>query len=202
MKYTSVTKIENYLLTDIAVGFVYQIDEWIEVIEAYIDKYTDRNFIADTTASYKTYEIESKKATVIGDYKQTIRELIIDDCVEVEELQIDDKVVSASNYLLYPINSLPKIRIKLKDISGLSFTKGEQNIKVKAKWGSSVDCPPDISFVATVLVAGIVNYSLNAEGEVKSESIGGYSVTYKDEKQWQDLERAKEILQGYKKIIL
>jgi len=202
MKYTSVTKIENYLLTDIAVGFVYQIDEWIEVIKAYIDKYTDRNFIADTTASYKTYEIESKEATAIGDYKQTIRELIIDDCVEVEELQIDDEIVSTSNYLLYPINSLPKTRIKLKDISGLSFTKGEQNIKVKAKWGSSVDCPPDISFVATVLVAGIVNYSLNAEGEVKSESIGGYSVTYKDEKQWQDLERAKEILQGYKKIIL
>jgi len=38
------------------------------------------------------------------------------------------------------------------------------------------------------------------EGEVKSESIGTYAVTFKDAKDWQDFERAKEILQQYRRI--
>ena len=40
------------------------------------------------------------------------------------------------------------------------------------------------------------------EGEVKQEKIGDYSITYKTDKDWQDLERAKDILKKYKKIIV
>jgi hypothetical protein len=60
--------------------------------------------------------------------------------------------------------------------------------------------PADIKFAATVLVAGIINYSADVAGEVKSMSLGGYSVTYKDEKQWQDFDRVSEILKLNKKF--
>lgn len=85
---------------------------------------------------------------------------------------------------------------------GTIFYKGFQNIKIKAKWGYSVTAPTDIITVTTILVAGIINYSLNAEGEVKTMSIGRYSVTYKDEKSWQDFDRIKGILEYYKKYDL
>ena len=39
-------------------------------------------------------------------------------------------------------------------------------------------------------------------GEIKSEAIGDYTVTYKDQKDWQDFERAKKILEKYKLIIV
>ncbi len=196
--YCQIYQIENYLLTQIAADFEDQVKEWVAQMEKYIEQFTGRVFIADTVATYKKYEVEGKAenfGTVVGE------DLFIDDCVEVTELQIDDEVVDVDDYVIYPANITPKTRIKLKDDSGVSFTIGEQNIEVKAKWGYSVAVPNDISFATTVLVCGIINYSLQAEGEVKSESIGSYSVTYKEEKQWQDFERAKHILESYVRII-
>jgi hypothetical protein len=73
-------------------------------------------------------------------------------------------------------------------------------IYVKGRWGYSEEAPADIENVATVLVAGIINYSWNAEGEIASESIGQYSVSYKTEKQWTDFERVPETLNSYTKF--
>jgi len=49
-------------------------------------------------------------------------------------------------------------------------------------------------------VSGIINYSLNAEGEVSSISVGRYTVSYKDDKQWQDFDRANKMLDMLRKI--
>lgn len=200
--YTNRGQIQNYLLHSIKDYFVPQVDHWIAQMEQFVEKETDRVFIANSEASVKKYQIEQNLAVRVGRYIETKMELIIEDCVEVSELKIDDTVISADDYLFYPANELPKTRIKLKDDSGLSFTKGEQNIEVKAKWGYSIDCPADIAFATLILVVGIINFSGNMEGEIKSESIGSYSVTYKDKTSWQDFDRAKRILQQYKKIVV
>lgn len=181
--YTNKDAIENYLLTIIAEWFEEQINEWIEAMENYINRYTDRVFIA-----------KSSERIFDGNDKD---EIFVDEFVKLIKLEIDGKEIDTENCLLYPANSLPKTRIKLiNDI----FTIGDQNIKITAQWGYSEECPKDIKFVCTVLVAGIINYSLSAEGEVKSESIGNYSVTFKDERQWQDFEQARAILESYRKI--
>ncbi len=200
--YTTITQIENYLLIDILASFEAQVSEWIAMVEKIIENQTKRIFIADTVASTKKYEIQYIKKIAIGSYISEPIDLIVDDCVEVTELKIDDEVIDSDLYLFYPINELPITRIKLTEDSGFRFTKGEQNIEVTAKWGFSVACPADIAFATTVLVAGIINFSGSMEGEVKSETIGSYSVTYKDDKDWQDFNRAKEILQAYTKPIL
>lgn len=192
--YTNLTTIENYLLTIIDSSFVGQIEEWIADVEKYIDMKTGRNFIADTVATAKKYD---------GDNSRSI---LIDDCVEITEVKIGtDPALSVAvsgeeDYFLYPANDVPKTKIKLT--GGIFPSWPMQCVSVKAKWGFSVDVPADIRQAATVLVAGIINYSLNADGEVKSMSIGRYTVTYKDEKQWQDFDRLEEVFKHYLKFNL
>ena len=183
--YTTILQIENYLLIDVIDGFEYQINDWIAMMENYIDDKTGRNFKADGTSSIRKYD---------GDKKYL---LFIDDCVEIEEVKVDDSAIT--DYKKYPANKLPTTWLKRKNNV---FSEGNQNIEVKAKWGYSVEPPDDIVFAATVLVAGIINFSLSAEGEVKSEKVGDYSVTYKDKKEVTDFDRAKEILNRYQKINL
>lgn len=188
--YTSITQIEDYLLITIDPTFYTRIESWIGAIEKYIDKQTGRNFVADSAASKKVYD---------GDGSNS---LLIDDAAAVTKLEIDDTEIDTTEYYLYPVNDLPKTKIRLY---GGRFTKSGftyQNISVTAKWGYSAAAPEDIALAATVLVAGIINFSLNSEGEVKSESIGRYSVTYKDKTEWADYDRVKEILDSYEKITL
>ena len=195
-KYTNVGEIENYLLTTIADTFKAQVETWIGVVETFIDKYTGRNFKADTSATTKKYEVEG----LAESFGTKIRKnLFIDDCVEITELKIDDELVDPTDYLIYPANELPKTRIVLDDDSGFSFKVGQQNIEVKAKWGYSVSPPNDIVFVATILASGIINYGKGLSS-VRSEAIGNYSVTYGDEVSWQDFKRAMDILDSYKKL--
>ena len=181
--YTDQKSIEDYLLTDVDLSFADQIEDWIESQESYIDQETGRNFKADASASERLYD---------GDNDIT---LFIDDAVEVTGVKVDGKSV---DFYKYPANSLPITKIVLKDGR---FTKGRQNVAVTAKWGYSEDVPADIKFAATVLVAGIINdQSVRQEGNVKSVSIGSYSVSYGDVKQWNDFENVKPSLAKYQRM--
>ena len=199
-KYTTIEKIQNYLLIDIDAGFEPQVEEWIENMSDYIEGMTSRAFIADGTTSIKLYEVVAKNTDTIGSYVSSVVDLRIDDCVEVESVTIDDVAVAPGDFFVYPANGLPKTRIHLKADSGVIFSQGEQNLKVSADWGYSVAAPGDIVFACTVLVAGIINNSWSSEGEVKSISMGAYNLTFKDEKSLSDFERVEEILKVYKRV--
>jgi len=180
--YCTKAQIEDYLLVDIVDDFEGRVDEWIAQMEKYVEQETGRIFIADSEANERVYDGEGGL------------NLFLEESVEITKVTIDDVEVASDDYLTYPANEMPKTRIKLKDDSGLLFTKGEQNIEIEGKWGYSVACPADVSFATMIFVVGIVNFSGEMEGEVKTEKIGGYQVTFKDKTSWQDLERAKEIL--------
>jgi len=192
--YSSRQEVENYLLITIDASFYAQIDTWLGEIEQYIDQITGRNFKADVLASARYYD---------GDNSS---KLLIDDAVAVTEIKIADDVLlpdsdpllADGDFILYPANKLPITKIVLR---GSIFPRWPLRcVKITGKWGYSVAVPVDIKQVATILLAGIINYSLNAEGEVKTMTIGRYSVTYKDEKNWQDFDRINEILKYYKKF--
>lgn len=188
--YTTKAAIENYTLQSIDASFADQIDSWIEAMENFIDQQTGRNFIADTEAVEKIYDGNGKI------------ELIIDDFISLTSLEIgeddDDtrELIDADDYRIYPANETPKRKIQLKD--GY-FTTGNQNIIITAKFGYSAACPADITLAATIFMAGIVNYANNAKGKVASESIGRYSVSYDNDKGWQDFRRSLTIINSYKK---
>lgn len=184
--YTDIQAIEDYLLIEIESDFQGRVEIWIEQIERFIDRMTGRNFVADSTASERIYD---------GDGSG---KLLIDDCVEVSKVTVDDAELDESGleYYVYPANDTPKRTIE-SDYA--IFTEGRQNVKIEAKWGFSVAVPEDIAFAATVLVAGMIQNS--DDDGIQSESIGRYSVTYKSQTQVDDFDRAKKILESYKKYI-
>jgi hypothetical protein len=189
--YTDITQVQNYLLITVDSGFPSQVSDWIAKIEDFIDAYTGRNFKADTTASARLFDGHGTNS------------LVIDDCVEISKVEygISSPLteIASGDYLKYPANVLPITKLMLRNSN---FPQDLQNVSITAKWGYSVNVPADIEFVATVFAAGVINYSLNADGEVASMTIGRYSVAYKDEKQWQDFDRANKILDMYRRIRL
>lgn len=204
--YTDEAAVENYLLQDISASFSSQIDAWIEGIENIIDQVTGRNFIADSEASARVFD---------GDGEQ---DLIVDDCVAVTKVEVgnDDyggtfTEVSSSGsdrYFLEPANAqslnqpVPYTKIVLRS---RYWAEGKQNNRVTAKWGYSAEVPADIKFAATVFLAGVLNQQRQGGDEIKSERIGNYTVTYNSDRggnSFADFEKAKMILDSYKKYVL
>lgn len=194
--YISIDDVKNYLLTEVADYFEPQIEKWILQMQKHIERITGRTFLISDYGESGGPSATERKYDGDGTGK-----LLIDDCVAVESFKIgvddESEYVEGTDFFLYPANETPKKRIELDQ---QIFPQGKQNIIVKAFWGYSAEVPEDLKFALVVLVSGIINYGNNADGEVKSESIGAYSVTYKDEKQWQDFERAQEIIETYKKF--
>lgn len=192
--YTTRQQIENYLLMTIDSSFYSQIEDWIEQVEKYIDQMTGRNFVADSTATAKLYDGNSANV------------MPIDDAIQITKVEQGDGGISTASsewteiesdeYVSYPANDLPKTEIRL---FGALFSRGFQNVRVTAKWGYSASVPDDIKLASTVLVAGIINYSFNADGKVQQRTVGRYTVSYKSDKQWNDFEQIKSILEYYKK---
>ena len=179
--YTDKTTLENYVLKTIDASFNTQIDAWIEAIETFIDRLTGRNFIADTVASERVYDGNGKI------------EILIDDCVDIDKVEVDDTEIVAANFHAYPANTVRKYKIKtLGDV----FSRGDQNVTITGKWGYSAAVPADVKLAATILLAGILQFSDKA---TRSETIGNYSVSYDSDKGWQDFNQANKILQSYKK---
>lgn len=188
--YTDKTTLQNYTLQTIDSSFDSQITAWIESIEAYIDQFTGRNFVADSEATERVYD---------GD---DTAHLLIDDCVEVTKVEVGEETeveITSDNYYLYPSNSLPKNKITLKNNI---FERGNQNVTITARWGYSVAAPSDIKLAATILLAGIIAYADKSSEKVKSERIGNYSVSYDDDKGWADFKRVHGILDAYRRFSL
>lgn len=190
--YTTEAKVENYLLTNIDASFATQVSEWIESIENYIDKFTNRNF--QTSNPSPTTKL----------FNGTGRSYLpVKDCLDVTLLEEETnhasatfQTITASDWYKMPTNST--ILYGLKLASGI-FTKGIQNYRVTARWGSSASIPKDIEFAATVMVAGIINFSNNSPGDIIQESLGGYSVSYNSAQQRDDFNRAMQILKMWKR---
>ena len=192
--YCAVTDIEEYLLTEVLGSFEPKVSNWIRETEAYIERITGRVFIAESSASERWFDSDG------------LSEQKIDECVEITEVLVYDQyeellftLTNADDYIIYPYNETPIRKLIKKVKSNKYFYQGTRNLKVTAKWGYSTEVPDLIRFATTVIAAGVVNFSNNSDGEIASERIGEYSVTYKNEAQWADFERAKDIINSYRK---
>lgn len=211
-QYTDTTSVELFLSDATAAGsfdihnsFSVQISVWIDQMSKFIEEETGHQFIADTTASVKLYEMEYEDANEVGRYSVVPKYLNIDEAVDVTKLEvkggIDDDFVTVDirYWLKYPANKVPYVRLFIDSKATTQFKIGQQNIKVTGKWGYSVACPEDIKFAATVLVAGVLQYSHRHQGQQSSLTMGRYQVAYKNERQLGSFEQAKQILARYKK---
>ena len=185
---TDISKLESYLLITIDPEFYPQVEEFIASVTAYIERYTGRTFSYDAAAAPEPRVYDGNNSD----------ELFIDDAIEITEVKINNTVLDADDYVLYPPNRLPKTRIKLPY---KYFYIGNQNITVTGKWGYGAEVPADLAFAATVMVAGIINSSNSHEGEIQSETIGRYSVTYRaGSNQENDYKSAINTLKLYRRM--
>lgn len=196
--YTTELKLETFLNEAITTG---QANDYILATQDFIDKYTQRNFKADTSASIKLYDGNDTP------------NLLIDDCVEISEVKrgLDEygdqfETISAGGYTGYytlPNNTASGKPINEVHLRGRNWVTGLRNCSIKAKWGFSTAVPDDVSFAATIIAAGMYKfYRGGGSGNIKSEAIGNYSVSYDTKTGWDEYERARKILNNYKRFYL
>jgi len=202
--YTTKDKIEDFL----NISITGEVDDYILAAEDIIDRLTGRNFVAGTVAKVRIYN---------GDETQ---ELLIDDCVEITKVERGDDewgddfteitAGGSDGYFLEPVNNKDENNLVIKPYRKIILRSkvwigGVQNAKITAKWGYSTSAPEDISFAATVFASGMYNAKRGGSGDIKSEHIGGYMVTYdvnEDGVSYGDIQRAMTILDSYKKFSL
>lgn len=197
-QYTTKAKVEAFLGETIAGD----ISDFILAIQQYIDNYTKRNFKADSVASTRLFDGYGENW------------LLIDDCVEVTKVEIGNDAWGDSftektqsgidGYILFPNNYSAKgLAIKKILLKSGCFTIGRQNNRITAKWGYSVAVPADISWIATLLVSSVykTGTTQNVSG-ISAEKIGDYSINFKTENELSDFNKAKKILDSYKKYII
>jgi len=195
-EYTSQQKVEDFLKKTLD----YSLTDYILAVQDYIEGYTRRIFSACSSASARLYDGMGKQ------------ELLVDDCISITKVELGNdqygntftEVLSTGTdrYIPLPNNySALKVPITKILLTSRIFDFGIQNAKITAKWGYSETPPSDIMFVATVLVAGMYNAKNSVNG-LNSETIGSYSVSYNNQEQWNAYQRARQMLDRYKKNYL
>lgn len=194
MSYTSKSKVENYLTIDIDSSFANQIEDWASAVKLYIDKYTGRTFEAATETRY--FDGNGKREIIIDDFQSITTLQILD--VEDDDVMETLTEGKAEDYIIAPYNTTPKNKLILSPNSTISsWPLGKRRIKVVGSFGYSSSVPKDIEYVATKLVAQIVEKGLKG-GNIQSESLGDYSVTFKGVDLLADEMEIKDILDKYK----
>ena len=191
--YIQVSDVENMALVDVVDSFEDQIDEWIIAMSNQVSLLTKREWLADDT-EYPTVRYFDGN----GSSYLRIGEAVDIDSIEVGE-DYAENFEAVIDYITYPYNLTPITKVIRKD--GV-WDRGIKNIKVTGNFGYATEVPADIKFAVAVLVAGIINAQSNQDGEIESEKIGNYAVTYSTDEQKQDYKRAMDIIQTRRVILL
>ena len=201
MSYTSKANVQNLLMINIDASFNTQISDWIEAAESFINNYCNRD----------SFELESDTEKIYDG--SSTRELLVDDILTVSKIEMldDDGDVNytldeSTDWYLYPANKTPKTSIILNPSNapiGI-FVRGYQNIKITGTFGYATTAPKDIVLAATRIVAQIISdKNLNIAGNIKSEKLGEYTVTFMDvDKITDSLNIKADILDKYRRIVV
>lgn len=187
MPYTDKASVESYILKTIAAEYNTQITQWINAISRHIDKTTNR-VIATNTPSTIKYDGSGGEI------------LLIRDCCDITEVKLDTVVLTLSDVLQYPTTKPYASRLVLQ--GGYRWTEARQNVEVTGKHGMATTPPEDIKLATTILVGAICRNQILGEKAGTTEKIGSYSVSYSTPEQKAELETAKAIINGYKRIAL
>ena len=199
--YTTQERLENFLGVSIASG---KTDDLINGAIDIVDQITGRNFVADTEATARYYNGNGKN------------EMRIDDCIEITKIlrgldsyfdnSEEIEAGGTSGYFLLPEYSPSQFPIQKIHLRGSWFITGIRNNEITAKWGFSKVCPDDVILATTIIAGGLWGANnLSGSGEIKSEKIGNYNVSYdvgSGSGGWNSYNRAKEILGTYKRVNL
>ena len=182
MGYTDQTLITGYLKRNLSEAEATIAKTVIDSVTAYIDTETGQSWSTTDAGVAKLYEGGEKI-------------LFIDPIIDIESVEhVNDEgevldTYSSTSYTAFPMNADTKTSLEV-------FRRWPRGlIRVTGKWGKAGGIPSDIQLAATILASSVFN---NQTGDIKSESIEGYSVTYADVKV--NNQQVRDILDGHRSI--
>lgn len=173
MAYLTESDLENYILEDIDPSFSGWITSVIAAVTSYIEKYTGIDFDGNNSASDRYFDGDGEDRLYIGPFQSGASSVYLLDSVGnvIETLTLN------TDYWEIPYNETMKTGIQLAPGGKrLHFPCGIRTVKVTAKFGYAT-IPDDVKQAAIRLAAKIVNEGIKG-GQVSSESLGAYSVSY------------------------
>lgn len=179
--YTDKPSIENYLGKDIDAAMDNQLTAWIKAMSEYIDSFVGYPLYRDAN-SERFYDGSGSRSQHIDRVHGTI------------VVKIGEEVVEP---IQTPYNNPVKQGLVFRD---RYFPTDLRNISVTGKHSLCAELPEQIAWACTVFVSLIVQQVDEQREGVKSEKIGDYTITFADEAQRTDYDRAKEILKSYRPI--
>lgn len=191
MAYTDETKVENYLKRQLTAQELAFLPIAIAGIEAFINRYIGKSFAVTTTATDRYFDATGGRILEVDPATEITEVAVLNDYSD----ETGQLLAVDTDYHLYPLNASPKDRIYF---IGGRYRTNAKRFRVKAKWGTSA-VPDDIILAATIMAAD--NYT--NPGNLKSESIEGYSRTWATDSNSNDLNpTVKRILDSYTTILI
>ena len=196
MAYTTKSKIEVYIMTDIDASFSSQISSWISAAELYINNYIGKKDGFESASSEKQFDGNGKREIDIDEFTELTTVQILEANGDDVEWTLTEGL--ENDYVAYPYNDTPKYRLIIVPNSSVgAWYRGKKRIKITAVWGHSTSVPADIELAATMLVGAILEKGIRG-GKVRAEALGDYSITYADVDEVAHTMGVEKILDKYK----
>ena len=193
MAYTNKDTVQNYLAINIDACFDDYIDLLIAAAKRYIDNYTGTEF-ESSDDTYRLYDGSGTNTILTDDFTSITKIELLD-----SDRDVDTTLNNADDWYLYPENKTTKNKIILDtDADFVHFHMGHQNIKVYGSFAAATTVPADIQMAATKIVASFLSRAMQGgAGNIKSEKLFEYTVSFGDIKDEPDFIDAMEILKLY-----
>lgn len=184
--------VENFLLQDIDGSYSDFVSTVISAVGDYIDRYCGTSF-SNSSSADKYYDTFGTDELVI-DPVQSISALTILDAQGNTEMTLTEN----TDYWLYPLNETIKSRIVLAGGKLAVFPERTRAVKITTVSGYAT-VPGPIKVAALKLVAKILEKGLKG-GEASAESLGEYSIDYKEVDEVSESMQIKNVLDMYREI--
>lgn len=172
MAYITEGDLENHILQDIDSSYSAWITTIITMVEAYIEEYCGIDF-ENGTSSERFFDGTGDEEVFIGPVQSIGSVKILDTSGNTLS------TLGSGDWRLYPLNSSSPSIIKLSGGGSYSsFPGGDSRVSVTAVWGYATP-PLPIKMAAIQLAAKLINEGLRG-GQVSAESLGSYSIDYRE----------------------
>lgn len=185
--------LEKYILQDIDSSYTDWINTIIGYVGAYIDQYCDTTYVGTGNDSDRYYDGSGSDSLIIDNFTSITSISILDNSGNVIQS------IPSGGWFTAPYNGSVFNTIILNGSAGYSeFPEGSRTVKVTGKFGYTT-VPEPIKFAAIQLATKIINEGLRG-GQVASENLGSYSVSYQKVDEVADSMAIKDILNKYRRI--
>lgn len=193
MAYITEGDVEKYLMQDIDGSYSQFLTDVIAMVTSYIEQYVGFSF--ENSASSDRYFDGTDTEELLIDPVQSITAVTVYDNQGHQLYTLTEN----TDYYLYPLNGSVKDRVILSGSGATTyFPEYGRSVKITGVWGYSTP-PAAIKVAALKLVAKIVEKGLKG-GEASAESLGEYSIDYKEIDETADPLGIKDILDMYRPI--